>query len=174
MFSEDHPAGKTVTASVGTIIFRRRPLRVLTGIRKNWPWEGYRLVVFGGCINPLRDKTALDAAQREAMEETGCVLILEDFNFLGAYGPQSYHHELSFDYEGKKIVAKATSKKISKEAKFVMLAYYAEHLAGIPRDNKEISKLEFIEPEILAQNGLALAFDQALILADFYKKIKKK
>lgn len=163
--------GKTVITSAGMLFYRRNrgEIEVLTAIRQNEPWKRYNAIVFGGLVQKS-DKNTGWAALREGHEETGGTLRCSGaLRLVGIYGPQNYFHEIRRN--GSELIAITTSTPIS-DKHFVMIVYADEVLSGVPTENPEMHNLRFIKPLVLADEGLRLAFEDALILADFWHKIR--
>jgi len=173
MSGDEIRRGEVVIASVGTILYCFMPdgLKILAGERQNEPWVGTNLFIFGGLVS-AQDETVEQAALREAKEETSPSLEIQIRHFIGCYGPKSVHYRLTLTDLGE-LVAIPTKEEMSRY-KFVMLAFAGEVTGGylITRPNQESGRLSWIAPKELAANGKPYAFDSALILADFYNKLR--
>ena len=173
MSEKDIEEGKAVIASAGAIIWRRDccgKIKILAGRRKNEPWAGYLMVVFGGLVDP-KDANTEDAALREAAEETGVKFKRGEALLIGQYGPTAFHRKLAVGENGR-IISHPTPYDISDKYKFVMTVYAVEHTKGRPKKNAEVDSFFFVDPVGLARNRIDLAFDQALALEDFCSKFK--
>lgn len=172
MSQDEVDRGEVVIASAGMLFYRRNrgEIEVLTAERQNVPWKGHNAIVFGGLVQN-GDKNVAWAALREGHQETGETMRCSGaLRLVGIYGPQNYFHELRRD--GSELIAVPTSTPIS-DKHFVMIVYAVEVLAGEPTENPEMHNLRFINPIALADEGLRLAFEDALILADFWHKIRR-
>ena len=170
MSEQEIEEGKIVIASAGLLIYRKvdGAVEVLTAQRQNKPWEGYTTVDFSGLVKKS-DRTVKDAAIREGGEETGGTLNFIIKHLIGIYGPQRFWHELK--RRGSDLAAVATAAPISNKY-FVATFFAAEVISGEPTANREMQDFRFVSPLALADEGAKLNFDGALVLADFWWKIR--
>lgn len=172
MSENDIKKGRVPTASAGMILYKRAPdgLKIVVGERRNDPWKEYAICVFGGSVDG-NDENVEQAALREAMEETGGTLRIGKKHLVGCYGPKSIHHKLVIE-KGVGLVhlrAEPTTIEVHSHYKFVYVVYAGCVINdAAPRENDEVIKLRFVDPLELTESEKGLAFDQALILADFY------
>lgn len=178
MSQEEVDRGEVVVASAGMLFYRRNSgeIEVLTAIRQNEPWKGYTTIDFGGLVKPLdgsghpANMGAAHAALREGKEEGGKKFQLGAVRFLGHYGPQNFWHEL--ERRSQEIVAIPTQIPTSNKDHFVHIIYAAAVLSGEPVETAEMKKPRWENPLDLADEGRPLAFEGALVLTDFWHKIR--
>ncbi|MBI2640831.1 MAG: NUDIX domain-containing protein [Candidatus Sungbacteria bacterium] len=171
MGEEEIARGEIVIASAGMLFYRRRlgEIEVLTAIRQNEPWAGCTTVDFGGLVKPS-DRNVAWAAIREGGEETGGKLQFHGLRLVGDYGPQNFWHKLK--RQGQDLIAIPTETPISGKYHFVHLIYAAEVFAGEPAENPEMLYFRWAKPLDLADEGCMFAFEGALVLAEFWHKIR--
>lgn len=171
MSREEIERGETVIASAGMLFYRknRGEVEILTAERQNESWKKCNVIVFGGLVQP-GDRNAGLAALREGHEETGRTLRCSGaLRQVGIYGPQNYFHELKRD--GSELIAIPTAIPIS-DKYFIMIVYASEVLSGVPTENPEMLNLRFVNPLAMADESRRLAFEDALVLADFWHRIR--
>lgn len=187
MSEKEIQRGDIVIASAGMLLYRDTPDRakVLAGKRRNEPWAGYNLLVFGGLVK-ASDENVLQAAHREAHEETGGMLKItpqdashigtfELTNFkeqnvspIGVFGPKSWHHVLALDESAKEVRTIKTGEEISAKYKFLMTVFAGLVLQReMPPENDEVYDFRWVDPVEFARNKSPCAFDQALALEKF-------
>lgn len=169
MSEQDMKEGKIVIASAGVLLYRRcrGEIEVLAATRQGEPWSGHVAVVFGGLVDK-DDESPKAAAFREGREETGGTLKFKIRRLVGIYGPKNYFHTLS--RENENLIATKTEIPISNKY-FVVFIYAGEVLEGEPTENREMLNFRFISPLELADEGNPFAFEEALVLADFWHKV---
>ncbi len=173
MSEEEIARGETVIASVGVVLYRNRrhegQIEVLVAERQKEPWKGYTALVFGGLVKET-DENVPAAAKREGREEAGETLSFAIKRPVGIYGPQIYFHELALSGDSE-LTAMPTAIPIS-DKHFVIIVYAAEVLSGTPTENEEMRKFRFVSPLVLAEERRELAFGDALVLANFWYRIR--
>lgn len=156
----------TAHVSSDLIVYRMRTVRerqaleVLCGERINQPWNGCVTVPFGGYVDPS-DVNLLTASQREVEEETGVICSIRFF--VGAYGPERWHHT----WDGRR-AHKTTSPAHVRPV--VANVFAARQIGGQLTDSAEQKGLHWVEPKTLTER--TLAFDHALALSDFLRILK--
>ena len=161
---------KKVRSAAGAILYRwpsEGGIEILAGERRRDPERNKTIVAFSGLIKPA-DKTVGHAALREANEETGDILFVKITHHVGTYGPHIFPHILS--YKDGVLVADISGTELDLPDLFVLSVYAGLVVARSPRDNLEIRNLRWVRPENLADGKTQFAFEQALILVDFWKK----
>lgn len=164
---------KRIRAAAGTILYRwpsEGGIEILMGERRKDPEYGRTVVAFSGLIQP-GDESVPHAALREAYEETGRSLGIRITHYVKTYGPHIFRHMLY--RKDSSLVAQNTGEEIDLPDRFVLNVYAGLVVFGSPHDNSEIQGLRWVNPEnteYLKAGLRCYAFEQALILADFWHK----
>lgn len=178
MSQDEVDRGEVVVASAGMLFYRRTrgEIEVLTATRQNEPWKGYTTIDFGGLVKPIdgsghpANMGAAHAALREGREEVGEKFQLGAVRLVELYGPQNFWHTL--ERRGQEIVAIPTQIPISNKNYFVHVIYAAGVLSGEPMETAEMKNPRWGKPLDLSAEGRKITFVGALILSDFWHKIR--